>query len=408
MRAAALALALLVAPAATAVAAGPPSATTGAATNVTQSGATLTGTVDPQGMATTYSFEYGTSSSYGLQTGEVDAGSGTGAVDASATLTGLTSDTTYHYRVVATNVAGVTRGSDRTLKTDARPGPPGATTGSARNVSPVAARLSASVDPNGRPTIYHFEYGTTASYGKRTADASAGSGQSARSMSAAISGLSPNTRYHYRVVASNDAGIARGRDRSFVTLRNPRGIAASASPNPVVWSGSTTVRGKVSGQGVGGATVALERQDFPFGGPFYLVGTAKAASNGSFSFRVGPLWAMARLRLTTRTTIVAASPIVEVRNALRVGLRARRISGGRVRLQGAVSPAVPNGRAALQKRSPSGRWVPLRRAGVHPLAGARSRYRFTVRRRGTYRVVVLPRDNFAHVHGTSRELSVRR
>ena len=93
------------------------------------------GTVDPQGMATTYRFEYGTSSSYGLQTAEVDAGSGTGAVDASATLTGLTNDTTYHYRVVATNAAGVTRGSDRTLKTDARPGPPGATTGSARNVS---------------------------------------------------------------------------------------------------------------------------------------------------------------------------------------------------------------------------------------------------------------------------------
>ena len=237
---------------------------------------------------------------------------------------------------------------------------------------------------------------------------SAGSAQSARSVSVPISSLSPNTRYHFRVVASNDAGVARGRDRSFVTLRNPRGIAASASPNPVVWSGSTTVRGKVSGQGVGGATVALERQDFPFGGPFYLVGTTKAASNGSFSFKVGPLWAMARLRLTTRTTIVAASPIVEVRNALRVGLRARRISGGRVRLEGAVSPAVRNGRATLQKRSPSGRWVPLRRAGVHPLAGARSRYRFTVRRRGTYRVAVLPRDNFAHVHGTSREVSVRR
>ena len=406
MRAAVLVLALLVP--ATAVAAGPPSATTGAASSVTQSGATVSGTVDPQGMATTYHFEYGTSSSYGLQTAEVDAGSGTGSVDASATLTGLTNDTTYHYRVVATNASGVTRGSDRTLKTDARPGPPGATTGSARNVSPVAARLSASVDPNGRATTYHFEYGTTTGYGKRTADASAGSGQSARSVSAGISGLSPNTRYHYRVVAGNDAGTVRGRDRSFVTLRNPRGITASASPNPAVWSGWTTVSGKVSGQGVGGATVALERQDFPFAGPFYLVATTKASGNGSFSFKVGPLWAMARLRLTTRTTIVAASPIVEVRNALRVGLRARRISGGRVRLQGAVSPAVPNGRATLQKRSPSGRWVPLRRAGVHPLAGGRSRYRFTVRRRGTYRVVVLPRDNFAHVHGTSREVSVRR
>ena len=164
----------------------------------------------------------------------------------------------------------------------------------------------------------------------------------------------------------------------------------------------------MSGQGVGGTTVVLERQDFPFAGPYYLVATKAAASNGSFSFKVGPLWALARLRLTTRTTIVVASPVFEVRNALRVGLRARRISGGRVRLQGAVSPAVAKGRATLQKRSPSGRWVPLRRAGVHPLAGGRSRYRFTVRRRGTYRVVVLPRDAFAHVRGTSRAVRIGR
>src|SRR4051812_19458267 len=80
MRAAALVLALLVVPAAAAVAAGPPSATTGAASSVTQSSATVSGTVDPQGIATTYRFEYGTSSSYGLQTADVDAGSGTGAV----------------------------------------------------------------------------------------------------------------------------------------------------------------------------------------------------------------------------------------------------------------------------------------------------------------------------------------
>jgi hypothetical protein len=384
MRAAVLVLALLVP--ATAVAAGPPSATTGSATSVTQAGATVTGTVDPQGMATTYRFEYGTSTSYGLQTAESDAGSGTGAVDASANLSGLTNDTTYHYRVVATNAAGIARGTDHTFKTSAAPGPPGASTGSARNITPVRARLTASVDPNGRATTYHFEYGTSTSYGKRTS----------------------NTRYHYRVVASNDAGVARGRDRSFTTLRNPQGITASASPNPAPWSGSTTVSGRVSGQGVGGTTVVLERQDFPFSGPYYLVGTKSAASNGSFSFKVGPLWALARLRLTTRTTIVAVSPIVEVRNALRVGLRARRISDGRVRLQGAVSPAVPNGRATLQKRSPRGRWVRVRRAGVDALRGGRSRYAFTVRRRGTYRVVVLPRDAFAHVRGTSRALRIGR
>jgi hypothetical protein len=64
---------------------------------------------------------------------------------------------------------------------------------------------------------------------------------------------------------------------------------------------------------------------------------------------------------------------------------------------------VPHGRASLQKLSPRGRWVVIRRAAVHALRGGRSRYRFTVRRAGTYRVVVLPRDAFAHVRGASRE-----
>jgi hypothetical protein len=68
---------------------------------------------------------------------------------------------------------------------------------------------------------------------------------------------------------------------------------------------------------------------------------------------------------------------------------------------------VPRGRASLQKRSPHGRWVTVRRAGVKPLRGSRSRYVFTVSRGGRYRVVVLPRDAFAHVHGTSRELTIR-
>jgi hypothetical protein len=408
MRLAVAVIALLLALAATAPAAGPPAATTGASSDLGQTTATVTGTVDPQGMATTYHFEYGTSTSYGLATAEQDAGSGTGAAAVQAALAGLTSDTTYHYRVVATNAAGVDRGADRTFKTAAPPGPPGATTGSARNVTTTGARLTASVDPNGRATTYRFEYGTTTRYGKQTAQASAGSGVSAVSVSATIAGLQPHTRYHYRVVATNAAGVARGRDRSFTTLRNPRGITASATPNPAPWGGTTTITGRLSGQGIGGTTVALERQDFPFTGPFYLVAAKAASSSGSFSFKVGPLWALARLRLTSRTTIVAASPILEVRNALRVGLRTQRLSGGRVRLQGSVSPRVPRGRASLQKRSPRGRWVVVRRAGVRALRGGRSRYRFTVRRTGTYRVVVLPRDDFAHVRGVSRERRIAR
>jgi hypothetical protein len=287
-------------------------------------------------------------------------------------------------------------------------GPPRAATGGARAVRPTTATLTATVDPNGLATTYHFEYGTSAAYSSRTPEAGAGSGTRGTAVRAAVRGLAAATRYHYSIVATSPAGVTRGRDRTFTTLRTPRAVTAAASPNPARWGGSATVSGRVTGQGVSGVAVALERQDFPFGGSFYLAGTRRTAHNGTFSFTVGPLWAMARLRVTTRTAIVAASSIVEVRNALAVGLRSQRLSGGRKRLRGSVSPAVPRGRASLQKRSPRGRWVTVRRAGVRPLRGNRSIYRFTVRRRGAYRVRVLPRDAFAHVSGTSRTLTLRR
>jgi hypothetical protein len=93
MRLAALVAFLVLALTAVALAAGPPVATTGAAESLGTSTATVTGTVDPQGNATTYHFEYGTSASYGLQSDEHDAGSGTGAVDVQAALSALTLDT---------------------------------------------------------------------------------------------------------------------------------------------------------------------------------------------------------------------------------------------------------------------------------------------------------------------------
>jgi phosphodiesterase/alkaline phosphatase D-like protein len=112
----------------------PPAATTGPAEAIGQTTATLTGTVDPHVSATTYSFEYGTSSAYGLQTAEQAAGDGDGAVTIKVPVEGLTHDTTYHYRLVATNAAGVSRGADRTLRTAASPAnprPPSASTGAA-------------------------------------------------------------------------------------------------------------------------------------------------------------------------------------------------------------------------------------------------------------------------------------
>jgi len=95
----------------------PPTVTTGSPTSVTSSSATLTGTVNPNGAETTYYFQYGTTTSYGSTTTTTAAGSGTGSVSASATLTGLSSGTTYHYRLAAANSGGNTYGADNAFAT---------------------------------------------------------------------------------------------------------------------------------------------------------------------------------------------------------------------------------------------------------------------------------------------------
>jgi hypothetical protein len=110
-----------------------PGVTTGAATSVGDAAATLNGTVDPNGSATTYRFEYGTTTAYGSQSPAVDASAGSGAsgVAVSTDLSGLSAATMYHYRLVATNVIGTSVGSDQTFTTGGSAGPnvtPGTTT----------------------------------------------------------------------------------------------------------------------------------------------------------------------------------------------------------------------------------------------------------------------------------------
>lgn len=95
-----------------------PAATTDAATEVGGHSARLNATVNPQGLSTTYQFEYGTTTSYGSKApaSAKAIGSGAKAVSVSKAIAGLSTETTYHYRVVATNLTGTTKGADKTFK----------------------------------------------------------------------------------------------------------------------------------------------------------------------------------------------------------------------------------------------------------------------------------------------------
>jgi hypothetical protein len=99
----------------------PPSVTTTTPTAVQFRRAAANGTVNPYGSDTHYFFQYGRNTSYGSTTGEVDAGSGASAVHASTTISGLEPNTTYHYRIVASNAGGTTYGGDQEFTTAAPP-----------------------------------------------------------------------------------------------------------------------------------------------------------------------------------------------------------------------------------------------------------------------------------------------
>lgn len=97
--------------------AGAPLASTGSATAVNDTSATLNGTVGPNKEATNYYFEYGTTTAYGLASPTVSAGSGNATKDATSAIAGLAASTTYHFRLVAVNPSGTAYGADMSFTT---------------------------------------------------------------------------------------------------------------------------------------------------------------------------------------------------------------------------------------------------------------------------------------------------
>jgi hypothetical protein len=157
--------------------------------------------------------------------------------------------------------------------------------------------------------------------------------------------------------------------------------------------------------------VALQRSDFPYLTGFREAGRRTADSSGTYSFTLGPLYSATRVRVVTRTTIVAASAPFQIANRVVPGLRVAGSGRRSVTLAGSINPAVPNGRVSVQRRAPSGRWVRISSVRPQPLVGNRSQYRVRVnriRRTAVVRVVVVPNDQGEHANGASREIRMRR
>jgi sugar lactone lactonase YvrE len=200
-----------------------PGVTTEPADEVTTKAATLRGSVNPHGFATTYRFEYGTTTSYGTSVPVPDksGGSSTSNVKVSETISGLKGNTTYHFRIAAISAEGSSFGKDVTFTTES--GLPIVAPFSPSEVTLNAVTLKGAVNPNGLETKYRFEYGLTTSYGTTVPapDKSVGSGTSEVEVSEKVSGLAPGITYHFRLVATNAEGTSFGYDQAVTTI-DPR------------------------------------------------------------------------------------------------------------------------------------------------------------------------------------------
>jgi hypothetical protein len=121
---------------------------------------------------------------------------------------------------IAVNGSGDAYASDRSSQVvdvfEAIPAPiPQIGSESAANVHSNEALLKGTIEPGTAGATFHFEYGETSAYGNTVPvpDAHTLPG----GVSQQLFGLSPNTVYHYRLVAQNSSGIDYGADRVFKT-----------------------------------------------------------------------------------------------------------------------------------------------------------------------------------------------
>jgi hypothetical protein len=141
-------------------------------------------------------------------------------------ITDLQPGETYYYRLVATNAAGTTMGQEQsfTMPTDTKPH---IVTGAAGRIKATSAKVEGRLNPMGKRTKYHFEYGLDTQYGQQTEPEYGGQRpdefivlftmMTPRTVVATLNGLKPNTLYHYRLVGVNETGTTYGQDGTLKT-----------------------------------------------------------------------------------------------------------------------------------------------------------------------------------------------
>lgn len=186
-----------------------------------------------------------------------------------ADIAGLGPNLTYEVRAVASN-SQTTHVTDP-AKVTTTAVPPTTETGGATDVTETSAVLNGTINPVGLQTTYHFDYGTTTAYGSRIPagiEAVAGGGRDTKIFSRTITGLTPGTTYHFRLVATNSVGTSEGADRTFTTVV-PGGIPPRGyeQVTPVDKEGRPTIPRLGFQAAPGGGAVSYSSKSGTFSSP---------------------------------------------------------------------------------------------------------------------------------------------
>jgi hypothetical protein len=227
---------------------------TSAADEIQSTSATLTGSLEPNGFDTHYVFEYGLcdanvgcgGSPYDKSTTSQDAGSAGTAVPARSTVSGLEPNATYHFRIVAENSFGTTGAAAEHFTTVAAPAAIGAQRPPA--ITRVTATLGWMLNPENSETTYQVLYGATSAYGEHT-EAGKRLGYGEEEVAVGLSGLAPETTYHYALQATNQAGTVTGPDETLTTGPAAPPTATTGEASEIALT-SATVFGTIDPDGL--------------------------------------------------------------------------------------------------------------------------------------------------------------
>ena len=222
----------------------PPTVLTLPATNVTATGGEANGRINPNGGATTASFEWGTTSALG-QTCDppIQVGSGTANQDIKCIFGTVAPGTTIHYRAYAQNAGGTSRGQILTFTTLAVA--PVVVTLPATNVTSSGGVANATVNPRGLQTSANFEFGATSALGSFCSPSiTFPAVNEDRPIICTFSNRNPGTTIFYRVIATNAGGTATGATLNFTTLGGAPSVETLEATNVTMTGGN--VRGSVN------------------------------------------------------------------------------------------------------------------------------------------------------------------